>query len=594
MDVYFSIMKLYLIAIGLFLVSLHLDAQTIVPTEDYAYAGGVALHRSGPSSESLISTNSLFTSSFPQGIDHVIVVGVDGMSPDGIRTASTPVMHQLIATGSVKWNVRTVLPSSSSPNWASMIMGGGTELHGITDNDWGRADYTLPPIVSDEDGLFPTIFEWVRRNRPDAEIGAVYQWDGFERLFEKSAVNYDQHEEDGPSTAKAMCAYITAKHPTFAFMHLDFVDDAGHEQGHGTPAYYQAVSKADSLIGNVFQAVKDAGMESSTLFIVTADHGGVGYGHGGATVEEAEIAMILHGPAVKQGYKIQQQVYTYDLAATIAFALQIVPPYAWTGRAIKPAFVGFTEPDNLYLGKMVIPSPKLYPGKYLYQQAGGLYVDSSATVSLLTVADSAVTRYTIDGSFPTAASALYRGPFTVDTTTVITARSFDAKGNASEPAVAYYRIVHTGQGHGLNVSYFPGGDWNTLPVFANLKATQHWTSYEFNLNRDQILGYLGKDPHSFATVFEGYVQIDQPGDYTFFTRSDDGSRLSVDGKAIVNNDGDHGVLEKNGGITLTAGKHPIRVEYYNGEGGFWLDVLYRGPGVPKQLIPAGKLYLSAK
>jgi hypothetical protein len=142
------------------------------------------------------------------------------------------------------------------------------------------------------------------------------------------------------------------------------------------------------------------------------------------------------------------------------------------------------------------------------------------------------------------------------------------------------------------VSYYPGGDWNTLPVFANLKATQHWTSYEFNLNRDQIQGYLGKDPHSFATVFEGYVQIDQPGDYTFFTRSDDGSRLFVDGTAIVNNDGDHGVLEKNGGITLTPGKHPIRVEYYNGEGGFWLDVLYRGPGVPKQLIPASKLFLN--
>src|SRR5580698_6563091 len=106
-------------------------------------------------------------------IEHVIVVGVDGMSPDGIRTASTPVMHRLIAEGAVKWNVRTVLPSSSSPNWASMIMGGGTELHGITDNDWGRADYTLPPIVSDSDGIFPTIFYWVRRKRPGAEIGVV-------------------------------------------------------------------------------------------------------------------------------------------------------------------------------------------------------------------------------------------------------------------------------------------------------------------------------------------------------------------------------------------------------------------------------------
>ena len=95
---------------------------------------------------------------YPSGIEHVIVIGIDGMSPDGIKKAATPVMHGLIASGSVKWNVRTALPSSSSPNWASMIMGGGTELHGITDNDWGRAEDSLPPILSGDEGIFPTIF----------------------------------------------------------------------------------------------------------------------------------------------------------------------------------------------------------------------------------------------------------------------------------------------------------------------------------------------------------------------------------------------------------------------------------------------------
>jgi arylsulfatase A-like enzyme len=108
-----------------------------------------------------------------------------------------------------------------------------------------------------------------------------------------------------------------------------------------TDLYYQAVTKTDSLIGLVVKAVKDAGIQNNTLLIITADHGGIGYGHGGATTEEAEIAMILSGKMVKKGYRIQQQVYTYDLAATIAFALHIVPPYAWTGRPIKSAFIGF-------------------------------------------------------------------------------------------------------------------------------------------------------------------------------------------------------------------------------------------------------------
>lgn len=46
-------------------------------------------------------------------------------------------------------------------------------------------------------------------------------------------------------------AYIKAKQPAFLFVHLDHVDGAGHAYGHGTPQYYQAVAKADTLIDNI-------------------------------------------------------------------------------------------------------------------------------------------------------------------------------------------------------------------------------------------------------------------------------------------------------------------------------------------------------
>ena len=534
---------------------------------------------------------SQHTALYPPGIEHVIVVGVDAMSPDGIRTAQTPVMHEMIKTGAVKWNVRTILPSSSSPNWASMIMGAGTEAHGILDNDWGRQDYTLPPLVSDEEDIFPTIFGWIHRNRPHAEIGAVYQWEGFGRLFEKSAVSYDINRPDELSATIDFDDYVKSKKPLFAFLHLDHVDEVGHNDGHGTPEYYRAVSRADSLIGLVRKSIKEAGMEGNTLLIVTADHGGTGYGHGGATIEEAEIAMILSGRGIKKGYQIQQQVYTYDLAATIAFALHIVPPYVWTGRPIKPAFIGWGEPENLYMGKSLIPSPKVYPWKYLYKKAGGLYVNQPALVTMETVAPKAVTRYTTDGSIPTSSSSLYEKPFTLDSTTVVTARSFDISGNASQPVAAYFRIVATNQGHGVHAHFYPGADWNHLPVFSYVKSTREWDSYEIGLDREQIMPLLGKDSSTFGVTFGGYLQIDQGGKYSFYTQSDDGSKLYIDGQEVVNNDGDHGVIERKGDIELSGGRHRIRVEYYNGGGGFWLDAMYKGPGVPKQLIPASKLFL---
>ncbi|HRP32566.1 MAG TPA: alkaline phosphatase [Agriterribacter sp.] len=284
---------------------------------------------------------------YPTGIEHVIVIGVDGMSPDGIRNAATPVMDRMISDGAIKWKVRTVLTTASSQNWASMIMGAGPEQHGIIDNDWERDNHTLPPIIAGKEGIFPTIFQLIREQKPGVEIGAVYHWRGFGRLFEKTAVNYDKNFSTEDSTSTDFIRYIKTKKPTFGFVHFDHVDHAGHHDGHGTPSYYAAVSKADSLIGEILEGIKEAGIEKTTLVIVTADHGGKGKGHGGPTPEEAEIAMILYGKDVKKGYTIQQQVYTYDLAATIAFAFHLVPPYAWIGRPIKPAFVGFNEPENL-------------------------------------------------------------------------------------------------------------------------------------------------------------------------------------------------------------------------------------------------------
>ncbi|HVU56595.1 MAG TPA: alkaline phosphatase family protein [Puia sp.] len=530
---------------------------------------------------------------WPQGIAHVIVVGCDGMSPDGIRTAPTPVMHRLIRDGAVKWNVRTVYPSVSSPNWASMIMGAGVEQHGVIDNDWGRAEYTLPPIVQGKEGLFPTIFGEVRRRYPNAEIGAAYQWEGFGRLFEKSAVSFDQHYPDENATTNGFTKYILEKKPLFGFMHLDLVDDAGHEHGHGSDEYYAAVAKADSLIGAVEKAIQSAGIAGSTLLIVTADHGGVGYGHGGATPEEMEITTIYYGKGIKKGYVVRQSVVTYDLAATIAFALKITPPYEWTGRPVKAAFTGFSEPANRFAGKELIPKPVILPPRHLYQQAGGLFFQPTTTVSIHTIADKAQTRYTLDGSEPNANSTLYQTPFTLSKTAVVRAASFDAQGNNSLTSVAYFRLVDSNAGHGLHAELFPGKDWSQLPPFNTLTPTQRWKAFEFNLDRAQILQWLPKDNVTFGVVFTGYLQIDKEGEYTFYSGSDDGSRLFIDGSLVVNNDGDHGVVEKSGSIRLTEGRHAVRMEYYNGAGGFWLDAFYKGADLPKQLIPADKLYLES-
>ncbi|WP_442591311.1 alkaline phosphatase family protein [Pedobacter sp. AW31-3R] len=526
----------------------------------------------------------------PKDIRHVVVIGIDGLSPDGIRKAPTPVMDKMIAEGSVKWNVRTVLPSSSSPNWASMIMGAGLEAHGILDNDWEMKDASLPPIAAGPSGLFPTIFSVVKKAKPEAEIGAVYHWDGFGRLVEKESLSYDKHFDSEDESTNDFVAYLQRKKPTLAFLQLDHVDGAGHGAGHGTIPYFESIAKADSLVGVILRGLEKSGMMKHTLVIITSDHGGVGYGHGGATPAEAEIAMIFYGQGVKQGYKVKQQVYTYDLAASIAFALKVTPPYVWTGRPVKSAFAGFGEPENLWLGKELIPSPVIYPDKYLFAQAGGLYKDKQPTVKIEAVMPDTEIRYTLDGSQPGPGAQRYSGPFALDKTTVVKAQAFDKSGNESLVSNAYFRLVKSNQGNGLKVSFFLGKNWAALPDFKKLTANKQWESDEFNLDRGFLLPLMGKGSN-FALSFDGYLDIQTDGEYTFYTQSDDGSELYINDQKVVDNNGSHGVIERSGKINLKKGRHAIKALYFNEMGGFWLEVFYAGPGLARQIVPADRLFL---
>jgi hypothetical protein len=88
----------------------------------------------------------------------------------------------------------------------------------------------------------------------------------------------------------------------------------------------------------------------------------------------------------------------------------------------------------------------------------------------------------------------------------------------------------------------------------------------------------------------GYIKIDKDGIYTFFTDSDDGSMLYIDDEEIVNNDGDHGNVEKSGKAALKKGYHKIKVLYFDSGGGNSLKVSLQPEGGKKEVIPAALLF----
>lgn len=102
-------------------------------------------------------------------------------------------------------------------------------------------------------------------------------------------------------------------------------------------------------------------------------------------------------------------------------------------------------------------------------------------------------------------------------------------------------------------------------------------------------GVIASD--TFSIRWTGWVQPKVTGNHTFFTRSDDGVRLWVDGKLIINNWTDHSPTEDSGTIRLEAGKkYDITLEYYERGGIAVIQLSWSAPGLAKAIIPAKQLY----
>lgn len=272
--------------------------------------------------------------------EHVVFIGLDGWGAYSVEKADMPNLKKLMKEGSYTLKKRSVLPSSSAVNWASMFMGAGPELHGYT--EWGSKVPELPSRVTDEDGIFPTVFGLLHRADPQAEIGCIYEWEGIRYVVDTLALDYDRHVaeagKDSTATARLAGEYIRRAKPTLCAVIFDQPDHVGHADGHDTPAYYTKIHELDGYIGEIVQAVKEAGILDETIFIVTSDHGGIDKGHGGKTMREMETAFVIAGKNVKHNPEFPESMMQFDCAATVAYIFGLQQPQVWIGRPMTQVF----------------------------------------------------------------------------------------------------------------------------------------------------------------------------------------------------------------------------------------------------------------
>lgn len=504
---------------------------------------------------------------------HVIFIGVDGLSPDGIRQAKTPAIDEMIDQGASSMQARSVFMTSSSPNWAAMINGVGPEQSGITTNAWGRDNYILPATHLGVEAVPPTIFSIIRDQLPESKIACIYHWTGLGRLLEKTVMDYHRTWDTETETTADAVRYIEEERPTFLFIHLDHVDGVGHASGHGTAPYYASIEWADSLIGNIVQASRDAKIFEETVFILTSDHGGINKGHGGETAEETEIPFVVYGKGVKDAFPISQTVNQYDSPSTALYALGLDQPDMWIGRPVKVAFEGNDEGYRGY--RRLAAIPQVHPD-------AGAFLSQIPPVSLSTLTEFGEIRYTLDGSEPDVKSPIYSEPISLTQSTTLKAKTF--KGDqVSESRIAHYTLIEENQGHGVVVSYWPR---NQVRRFGQKSDDPTVVDTVYQLD----LGGLSIIKGDVRYAYQTWLEIEEAGDYRFELVSDNPASLKIGGTSRETR-GHYMSGKKELSLFLEQSRHPITLDYQPDAYGRSLQLYYEGPGIERQKIPADRLYL---
>ncbi|MFF7857850.1 family 16 glycoside hydrolase [Streptomyces sp. NPDC007904] len=83
---------------------------------------------------------------------------------------------------------------------------------------------------------------------------------------------------------------------------------------------------------------------------------------------------------------------------------------------------------------------------------------------------------------------------------------------------------------------------------------------------------------NFVTQVVGNVHAPADGSYTFRLSSDDGSRLLIDDKPVIDHDGLHGAEPKDGTVQLTEGMHALRIDHFERSGDQQLTLAWQPPG----------------
>ncbi len=218
--------------------------------------------------------------------------------------------------------------------------------------------------------------------------------------------------------------------------------------------------------------------------------------------------------------------------------------------------------------------------------SGGIFTNS-VQVTITNAMSGVSIYYTLDSSTPTTNSIPYTGAFLLTNSVSIHARAFKpGYVDSGVVAATFLSNASLGTGTGLTGTYYS----NHLRTFANPPTlTRIDPTVDFDWGAGSPDPSISVD--SFTVMWTGLVQPQFNEPYTFYTTTDDGVRLWVNGQLLVDKWVDQGATEWNGSIALQSGRlYPITMEYYENGGSASAQLAWSSPSTVKVVVQQSQLY----
>lgn len=193
-------------------------------------------------------------------------------------------------------------------------------------------------------------------------------------------------------------------------------------------------------------------------------------------------------------------------------------------------------------------------------------------------------RYTTDGSLPTTTAKEMTGTININEPVTIKLAAFTPNGTRGEIYTLNYKKESYQESAkiadrkpGLAVNYYKKYYKNTEGM-SGMQPDSQYTA-------PGIVVAPTVNAPSFGLQYTGYIEVPETGIYSFFLLADDGAILSIGDKLVINNDGQHGPIEKSGQVALQKGVHPFALHFIEAGGGFSLSLKYSFGKEPVQKVP---------